>query len=77
MLVCFSTFFPFSFVVLDLSLWPEEQVLNGGQPDMDDAAGCENQDEEVMAMVEETQSGYCFYSFLCAKLGKFLLEHGY
>ncbi|KAB2052392.1 hypothetical protein ERO13_A12G110300v2 [Gossypium hirsutum] len=43
--------------VLDLSLCPEEQVLNDGQPDMDDAAGCENQDEEAVAMVEETQSG--------------------
>ncbi|KAK8718309.1 hypothetical protein V6N13_045546 [Hibiscus sabdariffa] len=42
---------------LDLSICPEEQVLNDNQPDMDDAAGCENQDEEAVAMVEETQSG--------------------
>ncbi|KAK8693581.1 hypothetical protein V6N13_071158 [Hibiscus sabdariffa] len=43
--------------VLDLSLCPEEQILNDNQPDMDDGVGCENQDEEPMAMVEEMQSG--------------------
>lgn len=40
---------------LDLSACPEEQILN--QPDMDDCVGCENQDEEVEAMVEESASG--------------------
>ena len=49
----------FFFPVLDLSLCPEEQVLNGNQPDMDGGLGCENQDEEAeaVAMVEETRSG--------------------
>ncbi|KAA3471787.1 BTB/POZ domain-containing protein POB1-like [Gossypium australe] len=46
-------------IVLDLSLCPEEQILNGNQPDMDDGAGCENQDAEAeaVAMAEETHSG--------------------
>ena len=43
--------------VLDLSLCPEEQILNGNQPDMNDGVGCENQDEEAVEMVEKTQSG--------------------
>ncbi|XVE73771.1 hypothetical protein DITRI_Ditri11bG0144400 [Diplodiscus trichospermus] len=43
--------------VLDLSLCPEEQILKGNQPDVDDGLGCENQDEEAVAMIEETQSG--------------------
>ncbi|ESR58145.1 BTB/POZ domain-containing protein POB1 [Citrus sinensis] len=40
---------------LDLSACPEEQILN--QPDMDDCVGCENQDEEVEAMIEGSPSG--------------------
>ena len=43
---------------MELSLCPEEQILNGNQPDMDDDVGCENEDEEAVAMVEETQSGF-------------------
>ncbi|XWS35853.1 hypothetical protein CRYUN_Cryun20dG0032400 [Craigia yunnanensis] len=43
--------------VLDLSLCPEEQILNGNQPDIDGGVGCENQDDEAVAMVEETRSG--------------------
>ena len=42
---------------VDLALLPEEQVLDGNQPDMDDFAACENQDEEAVAMVEESPSG--------------------
>ncbi|EOX95807.1 POZ/BTB containin G-protein 1 isoform 3 [Theobroma cacao] len=49
--------FHFVFSVLDLSLCPDEQILNGNQPDMDDGVGCENLDEDAVAMVEETQSG--------------------
>ncbi|KAB2068548.1 hypothetical protein ES319_A08G038600v1 [Gossypium barbadense] len=46
-------------IVLDLSLCPEEQILNDNQPDMDDGAGCENQDAEAeaVAMAEEIHSG--------------------
>ncbi|MBA0825772.1 hypothetical protein Goarm_010690, partial [Gossypium armourianum] len=46
-------------IVLDLSLCPEEQILNDSQPDMDDGAGCENQDAgaEAVAMAEEIHSG--------------------
>ncbi|KAG8485131.1 hypothetical protein CXB51_021156 [Gossypium anomalum] len=46
-------------IVLDLSLCPEEQILNDNQPDMDDGAGCENQDAEAeaVAMSEEIHSG--------------------
>lgn len=47
----------FLFSVLDLTLCPEEQILNGNQPDMDDFAGGENQDEEAVAMIEESPSG--------------------
>lgn len=36
---------------------PDEQILNGNQPDMDDGAPSENQDEEAVAMVEESPSG--------------------
>ncbi|XP_021887816.1 BTB/POZ domain-containing protein POB1-like [Carica papaya] len=43
--------------VLDLTWCPEEQILNGNQPDMDDFAGGENQDEEAVAMIEESPSG--------------------
>ncbi|XP_044502695.1 BTB/POZ domain-containing protein POB1-like isoform X2 [Mangifera indica] len=42
---------------LDLFLCPEEQILNVNQPDMDDSVGCENQDEEAEAMIEESPSG--------------------
>lgn len=47
---CFGTLF----AVGDL---PDEQILNGNQPDMDDCVASENQDEEVVAMVEESPSG--------------------
>ncbi|XP_048421061.1 BTB/POZ domain-containing protein POB1-like [Pyrus x bretschneideri] len=43
--------------ILDLAECPEEQILNDNQPDMDDCEGCENQDEEPVAMVEESPSG--------------------
>ncbi|PON81824.1 Voltage dependent potassium channel [Trema orientale] len=43
--------------VVDLSGCPEEQILNCNQPDMDDLNGCENQDEEAVAMIEESPSG--------------------
>ncbi|KAJ7962508.1 BTB/POZ domain-containing POB1-like protein [Quillaja saponaria] len=43
--------------VLDLTVCPDEQILNGNQPDMDDCVVCENQDEEAVAMVEEVASG--------------------
>lgn len=44
--------------VVDLStVCPEEQILNCNQPDMDDCEGCENQDEDAVAMVEELPSG--------------------
>ncbi|KAL2892070.1 BTB/POZ domain-containing protein POB1 [Bienertia sinuspersici] len=39
----------------DVAVCPEEQVLN--QSDGDDVLGCENDDEEAVAMVEELPSG--------------------
>lgn len=45
------------FSAVDLFLCPEEQILNVNQPDMDDSVGCENQDEEAEAMIEESPSG--------------------
>uniref|UniRef100_A0A2P2L958 Atpob1 n=2 Tax=Rhizophora mucronata TaxID=61149 RepID=A0A2P2L958_RHIMU len=41
----------------DLSVGAEEQILSCNQPDMDDCVGCENQEEEVVAMIEESPSG--------------------
>ncbi|KAK4266936.1 hypothetical protein QN277_023793 [Acacia crassicarpa] len=41
----------------DLTLLPDERILNGNQLDTDDAAANENQDEEAVAMVEESPSG--------------------
>ncbi|GAB4861648.1 Boi protein [Ancistrocladus abbreviatus] len=40
---------------VDVAAGPEEQVLN--QPDADDVLGCENDEEEAVAMVEESPSG--------------------
>lgn len=42
---------------MDLTVCPEEQILNCNQPDMDDCEGFENQDEDAVAMVEESPSG--------------------
>ncbi|KAA8516127.1 hypothetical protein F0562_019306 [Nyssa sinensis] len=42
---------------VDLSVCPEEQILNCNQPDTDDGVGCENEDEEAVAMLEESHSG--------------------
>ncbi|XP_050235647.1 BTB/POZ domain-containing protein POB1-like [Mercurialis annua] len=39
----------------EVSAGAEEQILN--QPDMDDCLGCENQDEDAVAMIEEPASG--------------------
>jgi hypothetical protein len=44
----------FLFVGVDM---PDEQILNGNQPEMDDFVASENQDEEVVAIVEEFPSG--------------------
>ena len=35
----------------------EEQILNCNQTDADDGVGCENDDEEPVAMIEESRSG--------------------
>lgn len=48
-----STFF----AVVDLNGCPEEQVLNGSQPDMDDVIPCDNLDDEPAQMIEELHSG--------------------
>jgi hypothetical protein len=42
---------------VDIAVCPEEQILNCNQPDTDDGAGCENDDEEAVAMIEEQPSG--------------------
>lgn len=42
---------------VDLTGGPEEQILTCNQPDMDDCEGCENQEEDAVAMVEEMPSG--------------------
>lgn len=43
--------------MVDLTLLPDEQILNENQTDIDDFVPCENQDEEAVAMVEEPPSG--------------------
>lgn len=43
--------------VVDLTAGAEEQILNCNQPDTDDCLVCENPDEEVVAMSEESPSG--------------------
>ncbi|XP_065860267.1 BTB/POZ domain-containing protein POB1-like [Euphorbia lathyris] len=43
--------------VAEVSLGAEEQILSCNQSDMDDCVGCENQDEEGEAMIEELPSG--------------------
>nr|AFK39130.1 unknown [Lotus japonicus] len=43
--------------VVDLTLLPDEQILNENQTGIDDFVPCENQDEEAVAMVEEPPSG--------------------
>ncbi|KAE9463105.1 hypothetical protein C3L33_04987, partial [Rhododendron williamsianum] len=35
----------------------EEQILSCNQPDTDDGLGCDNEDEEAVAMIEESPSG--------------------
>ncbi|KAI4355175.1 hypothetical protein L6164_003971 [Bauhinia variegata] len=42
---------------VDLTLCPDEQIMSCNQPDMDDCAPSENQDEEAVAMIEESPSG--------------------
>ncbi|KAL3536748.1 hypothetical protein ACH5RR_000114 [Cinchona calisaya] len=42
---------------LDITVCPEEQVINCDQLDTDDVAGGENQDEEEFAMIDESPSG--------------------
>lgn len=44
-------------IAVDITICPEEQILNCNQPDADDGLGCENEDEEVVAMIEESHSG--------------------
>lgn len=41
----------------DIVACPEEQILNCNQPDVDDVVACENEDEEAVAMIEESASG--------------------
>lgn len=50
-------YFSLLLVVADLTLLPDERILNGNQLDTDDAVANENQDEEAVAMVEESPSG--------------------
>ncbi|KAJ9171465.1 hypothetical protein P3X46_014832 [Hevea brasiliensis] len=42
---------------VEVSVGAEEQILSCNQPDMDDCVGCENQDEEAVAMMEQSPSG--------------------
>ncbi|CAJ1961228.1 unnamed protein product [Sphenostylis stenocarpa] len=43
--------------VVDLTLLPDEQILNENQLDMDEFVSSENQDDETITMVEEFSSG--------------------
>lgn len=41
----------------DLTTCSEDEATGSNQPNMDDCVGCENQDEEAEAMIEEPPSG--------------------
>lgn len=43
-----------SFAALDITICPEEQILNCNQHDTDDVAECENQEVEEFTMIEES-----------------------
>ena len=49
----------------------EEQILNCNQTDADDGVGCENDDEEPVAMIEESPSGIT--KFFKSSCGIFLV----
>ncbi|KAL5989260.1 hypothetical protein ACLOJK_010150 [Asimina triloba] len=46
-----------SYSFAELAIYPDEHVLNCNQPDSDDGVVYDNQDEEAMAMVEESPVG--------------------
>lgn len=47
-----------SFSAIDFAVCPDEEVLNCNQPDTDDGLGDDPQDdEEAVAMIEESPSG--------------------
>lgn len=45
------------FAAVDTAGCAEEQILSCNQPDTDDGLGCDNEDEEAVAMIEESPSG--------------------
>lgn len=63
-----SSFYSSSISVVDLSVGQEEQVLNDNQPDLDDCEGCEIQDEEAVAMIEELPSGILIICCVVSRL---------
>lgn len=44
-------------VATDLAVLPDERIINGHQPDVDDCGPSENRDDEADAMLEESPSG--------------------
>lgn len=64
--------FRLTYTAVDIAVCPEEQILNCNQPDADDGVGCENEDEEAVAMIEEQPSGVemtssqlLMFAFMC------------
>ncbi|KAF7152997.1 hypothetical protein RHSIM_Rhsim01G0169000 [Rhododendron simsii] len=49
--------FSHSTAAVDTAGCAEEQILSCNQPDTDDGLGCDNEDEEAVAMIEESPSG--------------------
>lgn len=56
---------------VDIASVPDEQILNGNQPDLDE---CENQDEDAVAMVEEPNSGIWIECLKDIMLGACLID---
>lgn len=46
-----------SFAALDITRFPEEQILDCQQPAVEDGTGDENYDEEEIPMIEDSPSG--------------------
>ena len=45
------------FLAVDVDVIEDEQVVDCNQPDTEDGFGCENEDEDGVAMVEEAKPG--------------------
>lgn len=47
----------YCFTAVDVDVIEEEQIVDCNQPDTEDGFGCENEEDDGVAMVEEAKSG--------------------